>query len=299
MRISLSQASRAAPWAVAAILASSGCLNTMEPPEPRLLTDKEAARYKLTRPKSLGNFDFVESANGEPRVVGCADGQREGFADMEKHPRIAGCLGSWSGKKSLRATRTGKLCGDDGEVCESPADLCADGWHVCGKDGRYEDLLERTDAASCNEGAGPGKFVAGMSHGQSQTLCPPAPTSGTLFGCWKKGPVSEPVCCGDDCNQGKCDDGLWPDATRISIAKGEGCASASSEQYGGLLCCYDGDDRPTSSEAAADSRPVDAKPSSTAELSEAAAPDMNEPSLEPVATPPAPVKDGSPDARAP
>jgi hypothetical protein len=247
----------AAPLALAATFAASGCLNTMEPPEPRLLSDREAARYKLTRPKSLGGYDYVESTRGDVGVIGCADGQREGFADVAKHPRIAGCLGSWVGKKSLRAKKSGKACGDDGDVCEAPADVCADGWHPCGRDGRYEEILERTSARACNEEAGPGKFVAAMSHGQSQSLCPPQPKSGDLFGCWKKGPVSEPICCGDDCDEGKCNDGLWPDATHISLAKGEGCASATSEQLGGLLCCYDADDVPTPSKSATASRRAD------------------------------------------
>jgi hypothetical protein len=57
--------------------------------------------------------------------------------------------------------------------------------------------------------------------------------------------MAEPICCGDDCDEGKCNDGLWPDATHIALAKGEGCAAASSEHLGGLLCCYGADDIPT------------------------------------------------------
>jgi hypothetical protein len=70
--------------------------------------------------------------------VGCADGQREGFLDMDAYPHIAGCAGGWSEPgitpDTVKAT-CGNTAGDDGDNpegkgCATP-DLCAPGWHVC------------------------------------------------------------------------------------------------------------------------------------------------------------------------
>lgn len=198
----------------------------------------------LDPPKSLEGVDFIESEKGDPRVLGCADGQREGYADVERHPRIAGCLGAWDGVKSLREAPSGQGCGDDGEVCDSPADVCAEGWHVCGVDGLASDLQSHTTPAACEREAGPGKFVAGMSHGQTQDLCPPTPSPNTEFPCYKEGFCSEPVCCGEDCQFGKCRDAVWRGKTPISMGKQEGCGSVTSSRNGGILCCYDGEANP-------------------------------------------------------
>ncbi len=198
-------------------------------------------------PKSLQGIKFVESDKGDPTVVGCADGQREGFGDVTKHRRIAGCLASWEGSKSLRDKPTGKACGDDGGVCEVPADACAPGWHVCGHEGKNRDLKTHTTWRACAEEAGPGKFVAAMSHGQTDELCPPPPTPSTIFPCMDSGLCSEPICCGEDCQQGKCKDAIWRGKTYISLGKAEGCGSVTSERNGGVLCCYDGKGAPAPS----------------------------------------------------
>lgn len=199
---------------------------------------------ELDPPKSLEGVDFIESDKGDPRILGCSDGQREGFADVEAHPRIAGCLGAWDGAKSLRDEPTGHACGDDGELCDTPADVCAEGWHVCGVDGLNSDLKTHTTWHACAEEAGPGKFVAGMSHGQNQELCPPKPTPNTEFPCFKDGFCSEPVCCGETCSFGKCRDAVWTGKTKISLGKAEGCGSVTSARNGGVLCCYDGEANP-------------------------------------------------------
>jgi hypothetical protein len=199
---------------------------------------------ELDPPKSLQGVDFFESDKGDPRIIGCSDGQREGFADLEAHPRIAGCLGAWDGPRSLRDEPTGQRCGDDLEVCDSPADVCADGWHPCGMDGLAGDLKTHTTYQACAEETGPGKFVAAMSHGQTQELCPEKPTAQTEFPCFRDGYCAEPVCCGEDCAFGKCRDAVWPGQTRISLGKAEGCGAVTSERNGGILCCYDGEANP-------------------------------------------------------
>ncbi len=213
-------------------------------------------------PKTLQGITFVESEKGDPAVVGCADGQREGFADLKKHKRIAGCLGKWEGTKSMRDKPTGNACGDDGDVCDVPADVCAAGWHVCGTDGKARDLKTHTSWKACQEQTGPGKFIAAMSHGQTDELCPPPPTPSTNFPCMDSGICSESICCGEDCQFGKCRDAIWRGKTMISLGKAEGCGAVSSEANGGILCCYDGSGAPKPSaptKADTKSGPADAK----------------------------------------
>lgn len=197
-------------------------------------------------PRSLQGIKFIESEKGDAAVVGCADGQREGFADITRHRRVAGCLATWEGTKSLRDKPTGKACGDDikGGVCTVPADVCATGWHVCGTNGKNDDLKSHTTFKACNKEAGPGKFIAAISHGQSEELCPPTPTAETVFPCMDSGYCAEPVCCGDNCQFGKCRDGVWKGQTRISLGKAEGCGSVTSERNGGVMCCYDKNEDP-------------------------------------------------------
>ncbi len=191
-------------------------------------------------PTSLTNIEFSESPRGgDPLVVGCADGQREGFSDIKKFPTIAGCLAVWDGEMNLRKGKTSKTCGDDLDVCSSPADVCARGWHVCARNGDYTDLADRISGQQCFEAAGPGKFVAAISHVKKKGECadPPGPT--TRYPCLDEGYGAEPVCCGEGCKQGKCRDSVWEGHTRISVGKAEGCSTVSSDRNGGIMCCKD------------------------------------------------------------
>lgn len=86
-------------------------------------------------------------------VIGCADGQREGFTNDSAYPNIAGCSGGWTipgvslfapaeapscpglQPQDTRNPACGNAAGDDssnpsGTGC-NVADLCAPGWHVC------------------------------------------------------------------------------------------------------------------------------------------------------------------------
>lgn len=243
-------------------------------------------------PKSLQGIKFIESEKGEPGSIGCADGQREGFADITRHRRIAGCLATWEGTKSLRDKPTGKVCGDDVKgdakkepdkgVCTVPADACAPGWHVCGTNGKNDDLKTHTTFKACNKEAGPGKFVAAMSHGQTEELCPPAPTPETVFPCMDSGYCAEPICCGDGCQFGKCRDAVWKGQTRISLGKAEGCGSVTSERNGGVLCCYDKNEDPPGTAPAPTTPPTVGTPTDPAAATAGATPP---PTTGPTATP--------------
>lgn len=216
-----------------ALLWLAGC--SAEPPPPRNVSEE----FRRLDPTDLAGVAFAEGQPGEPSEVGCADGQREGFADAGRHPDVAGCLGRWKGRRSLRAKPTGRACGDDLGPCKVPADVCADGWHVCARNGDAGELRERLDAESCHRGAGPGKFVAAMSHGQSREMCPPPPEPDTVFPCYTRDYMAEPVCCGSGCMLGRCRDAVWPGATRISKGRNEGCEQLTSVHNGGVMCCRD------------------------------------------------------------
>jgi len=196
------------------------------------------------RPAPLKDTKFAESEKVDPKLAGCADGQREGFADLAKHPRIAGCFGEWDGTKSMRDAPTGKACGDDGGKCAVPSDLCSPGWHMCGMDGKGKDLTDRTTAKDCDN-AGPGRFNAAVSHSISEEIEPcPKITAATTLPCFQAGLGSEPVCCGNDCLGGKCKDGVFKGKTQISRGTSEGCGAVTSNSNGGVLCCADGDQAP-------------------------------------------------------
>ncbi len=222
---------------LATVVLSAGCTCGSGP--------YEGDYFDGDRPGSMKNVKFVESEKGDPKIVGCADGQRESFADLTKHPRIAGCIGEWEGTKSMRDAPTGKACGDDGEKCAVPADLCAPGWHLCGVDGKGKDLTDRTTAKDCDN-AGPGRFNAAVSHSISEEIEPcPKITAATTLPCFQAGLGSEPVCCGNDCLGGKCKDGVFKGKTQISRGTSEGCGAVTSASNAGVLCCSDGDQAPT------------------------------------------------------
>jgi hypothetical protein len=231
-----------------AVLALCGLLSTAliacGPPPATNTAKKVGQDVKVddNAPSALTDIKFEESERGgDPKLVGCADGQREGFADLKKFPTIAGCLGVWDGSMTLRKPPTRKACGDDLDVCASTADVCAEGWHVCARDGDYHDLSDRVDDKQCSDGAGPGKFVAAISHVKKKKECAPAPGPTTRYPCLKDGYGAEPVCCGQNCRPGECRDSVWPKQTRISVGKAQGCGAVTSERNGGVLCCQDAD----------------------------------------------------------
>lgn len=224
-------------WVASSTLAACG-------PPPAKNTAKRVGKdgnIGAGTPTSLSGVPFAESAPGQdPKLVGCADGQREGFADVRTYADIAGCLGRWEASMSLRKAPTGGICGDDTDrACKSPADICAEGWHVCGRTGDPRDLSERVGASQCRDAAGPGKFVAAISHVAKKKECPAPPTPATRYPCLESGWGAEPVCCGHDCSTGHCKDGVWPGDTRISVGKAQGCGAATSDRNGGILCCKD------------------------------------------------------------
>ena len=168
------------------------------------ITDDQGKQYKIQ-----------QGVRGDPAQIGCADGQREAFVDAAAYPRIAGCLSSWDGKKSLRAPQSGRACGDDAGPCAVPGDACGPGWRVCGAGGAIADLRQ-VSGVQCEQ-AGGGRFSAAMSHCETQSGCTYDTRPEGDYACFESGWCSEPVCCGSDCGElGACVDGVWPGKTHIA-----------------------------------------------------------------------------------
>jgi cysteine-rich repeat protein len=71
----------------------------------------------------------------EDGVIGCSDGERDGFVDVVAWPGIAACAGRWVVPGTM-AGRVGLNCaraGDDTGIADgcAMADLCAVGWRPC------------------------------------------------------------------------------------------------------------------------------------------------------------------------
>jgi hypothetical protein len=182
-------------------------------------------------------FQISQGTPGDPGAVGCADGQREAFVDASASPRVAGCLAEWSGALSLRAPASSAPCGDDLDSgCAAPADACGPGWHICGHDGKIAPVAA-IGADACEQ-AGGGRFVAALSHCESQDGCAvDDPTTGD-YACFERGWCSEPVCCGADCQEfGACRDGVWAGRTHIPVGVDQGCGAIGSSRARGVLCC--------------------------------------------------------------
>ena len=131
--------------------------------------------------------------------IGCADGQREGFTDIDGAPNIAGCSGAWTipgihaanpGTAPACAVATydtvtpacGRTSGDDGPnpagVGCNVQDLCAQGWHVC-LGASDVGSHSRTGCQGATNAADPPRFFASR---QSSTGCGSCAT-GTQTGC--------------------------------------------------------------------------------------------------------------------
>lgn len=219
-----------------------------EPPAPEARVAKTAPAGE--RPVSGGTAQQMVDVGGgrqvafavvrgTPDATGCADGEREAFADLARWPSIAGCLASWGDRRSMRTRGTGAVCGDDAGACGEPADACAPGWHVCGADGNVNDLLGRVSAEECRGAAAGGTFSGGLSHCAAQSGCQygDATAARRNYPCFKNGWCSEAVCCGKGCGKGACPDGVWPGATPIAQGTDQGCAAITSKRAGGVLCC--------------------------------------------------------------
>ena len=198
------------------------------------------ANYAMTNGGKLIGFRLVRTTD---YVVyeGCSDNTREGFVNGERFPDIASCAGDFT-DRNLRATRTNTTCGNSLDVtCPTAEDLCAEGWHICMRNGNSADLRDRVSASQCNSNvAGNDYFVTGSSHCNSSGPC----LYNEPLSCMTSVACSQPVICGpcpgEDSNcLGSCKDTVWEGETRIAPNDTNNSCGNVDDTVHGVLCCKD------------------------------------------------------------
>jgi hypothetical protein len=194
-------------------------------------------------------------AYGEPRLVGCSDGTREGFRDIKTWPRIAACAGGWRVpgllSESARAPQClrrsgndsanvdGRGCVDNACVDCSASDLCAPLWHACLNGPEVADC----SPTGCEGMLSPGDeaFFVVMTGASSQGVCYPEGKN-DLHGCGNLGAPESDQCppltrrmSFTECNG----TGTWEcgNANR-NLIEAETVRKVNSS-LGGVLCCRD------------------------------------------------------------
>lgn len=174
---------------------------------------------------------MIDAPPDAANLSGCADGTREAFVDPVTFPNIAGCGAVWQGAMDLRAPASGIPCGNASD-CNTPADACAAGWHICGTGGDPAELSSKMSNATCL--SPPGRYVMAMQHCTTFGPC----VYDVPFGCAPSNACSEPVCCGSGCitTQG-CTGAVYP-MTGIGGSIGNGCGALLASETTGVLCCH-------------------------------------------------------------
>jgi hypothetical protein len=201
--------------------------------------------------------DTQEPLRGPTSKVGCSDGTREGFRDLNLWPAIAGCAGAWQ-KPGLASSLSDRaecfyMNGNDslvldGNFCAygrpctkcSVVDLCAPDWHLC---------MTNLDVAShsptgCEGILPPGEdgFFIAMTGASANGACDVGQHN-DLHGCGNLGQPESGMCApltrrmsSVDCaNTG----GVWRcDSAKDNLHEADTVTKVRSE-LGGVLCCRD------------------------------------------------------------
>lgn len=197
-------------------------------------------------------------------MVGCADGQREGFRTRRVYPGIAACAGGWDvpGVAATLAPSCERHGGDDGSNPDGAhcnvEDLCAEGWHVCtgaaeisarshdgcrgAHDGRAMFFVTRQSGPGCGvcaTGASPNCGGSDCRH----DCAPSTATHNDVFGCGTLGAEPEPSSCGalDRFTHDRCSTLPLPWSCQD---EGTGTHEAETITHtgsagGGVVCCRD------------------------------------------------------------
>ena len=210
--------------------------------------------------------------------VGCADGGREGFLDVDAYSQIAGCAGGWD-QPGVTPDSVVPTCdrggGDDGgnpdgTGCAS-ADLCGEDWHICDS---WREVAARSPngcvGATPPDARPKSLFFAIRQFSENYSQCgEPGDGFNDVFGCGNLGhglppekacgPLdrvlasTQPNSCGY--NEAEPNLGPWecfgPDDSHLNegaLVTKKGCPNqscsydgypVSSWDKGGVLCCRD------------------------------------------------------------
>jgi hypothetical protein len=189
---------------------------------------------------------------GVPAIVGCSDGTREGFSDVEHWPSIAGCAGGWKVAglldTSSRNLHCDRVAGNDsrnptGNGC-SVTDLCAATWHAC-LDG--PDVASHSPTGGCESIVSPDDkaFFVVMTGASPQGVCfPDSSAVNDLHGCGSMSigqPESE-WCPPLTRRMGfaDCDaTHVWQCGTEDENLSEAAVVTKPDPSMGGVLCCKD------------------------------------------------------------
>jgi hypothetical protein len=186
--------------------------------------------------------------SSDPLIVGCSDGTREGFRDINNWPSIAGCSGGWTRQGLLdplsREPECLRVAGNDSPNPEgfgcSVSDLCAPSWRAC-LDG--PDVASHSPTGGCESIVQPDDealFVV-MVGASPQGVCYNDPSAANdLHGC---GSIGQPESAGcpplnrrmnfADCAA----TGVWQCGTVDDSLREAEVVTKFGSSLGGVLCC--------------------------------------------------------------
>ena len=187
----------------------------------------------------------------DPLIVGCSDGTREGFRDIENWPDVAGCAGGWQWPglidPATRVPHCFRVAGNDsrnpgGFGC-SAEDLCALTWHAC-LDG--PEVASHSPTGGCEGVVSSGDealFVV-MAGASPQGVCTSdLSAANDLHGCGSIGQPESGGCPPLDRRMGFADcaatAGVWLCGTVDHYLTEANVVTKSGSALGGVLCCRD------------------------------------------------------------
>lgn len=175
---------------------------------------------------------------------GCADGTREGFVDIARYPRIAGCSGAWSiaGAFGDGEPSCDRQAGNDGAIVDGSGcdvdDLCEPGWTVCSSTSAVSDRAVDGCEQAVPDGAGPTFFLAAISGDDGE--CNATGVDG-VFGCGNAGTEDLGLSCAplNRTLERPCEllTGVVAWRCEGHIRAEASVVVKTESEYGGVLCC--------------------------------------------------------------
>lgn len=188
---------------------------------------------------------------GNPLVLGCADGTREGFLKLAIWPNIAACSGGFSEKGVLGVEALTPKCnrmsgnhweGNPAGLGCGAADLCALGWHLCLGG---QDLAQHSPTGDCEGTVGDGdtRFFLVATGASPQGVCYDDPlATNDLHGCGGRGQSEIAGCSPLFRRMGFTDcmaSGVWRCGSSQDFLNEATVVTKTGPEHGGVLCCKD------------------------------------------------------------
>lgn len=191
----------------------------------------------------------TSGTGGGPDAVGCSDGSREYFVDLQAQPDIAGCSGGFSiagvSTPGSMAPACNRVAGNDsanpeGNGC-TVEDLCSVGWHVCLD---AADVAASSSTGQCDPAA-PNEFWLTRQVQDSQGVCTSPPAVNNITGCGTLGGnPQDPASCAPLTNRMRASDCVPTQAWYCGSTQADGAIESQlvvkvGPAEGGVICCRD------------------------------------------------------------